>query len=123
MNAINAATDHTSVCSRLTGTPRSAARSALLALVDRHADTAHRRQHSRPTSVNGATIMAITSFVSKTTVPIVSSMSNGAEALSEEVEILTPKRGATGSPAHRGAERALSEATVIISRAIERTAG
>ena len=81
MNAINAATDHTSVCSRLTGTPRNAARSALSALARIAMPTLLiRRNIARPTSVNGATIMAITSFASKTTVPIVSSMSNSRTA-------------------------------------------
>ena len=78
MNAMSAATDHTRVCSRLTGMPRSAARSALSALALIAMPTLLMRKNiARPSSVKGATIMAITSFASNTTVPIVSSMSNG----------------------------------------------
>ena len=78
MNAISEATDHTSVCSRLTGTPSSAARSALSALARIAMPTLLMRKNiAKPRSVSGATIIAITSFALKTTVPIVSSMSNG----------------------------------------------
>ncbi len=79
MKASSEATAQTSVCNRFTGTPSRAARSALSALALMAMPTLlSRRKTARPASASGATIIAMRSFPSNTTVPIENSSSNGA---------------------------------------------
>ena len=93
VKASNEATDQTNVCRRLTGTPSNDARSALSALARIATPTLlNRRNSASPTSASGATIIAMRSFASKTTVPIENSRWNGAgEPLAEQREVDAPE--------------------------------
>ena len=117
MNAISEATDQTSVCSRLTGTPSSDARSALSALALIATPTLlQRRNTASPMSASGATIIAMRSLASKTTVPIENSRSNGAASRCPSSGKSTPQsRGSRIAIAVSSCESP-SEATVISNR-------
>ena len=117
MKASSEATDQTSVCSRLTGTPSNDARSALSALARIATPTLlNRRNNARPMSASGATIIAIRSLASKTTVPIENSRWNGAGSRWPSSGKSTPQsRGSRIASAVRSCDRP-SDATVISSR-------
>ncbi len=95
MNAISEATDHTRVCSRLTGTPRSAARSALSALALIAMPTLLiRRNIARPSRVkrrhdHGDHVVRVEDDRADRELHV----ERRREALSEEREVLAPSPG------------------------------